>query len=478
MNKSMQMPQQQWRLNPFDRLVAVAAIGVLALILLTIALGDRVGVTIERAAPLGTARATAPIILTFSEPMARDSLGDRLRITPDVAGEVSWSGASLIFRPSTVLEPGITYEVSLLPGTRSESGREVLAEYRFSFAVQRPRVAYLAPADASPINIWIAEPGVAGSERSLTNSLAGIFDFAVSPDGQYIAFAETNAFSNTEDIKLLDLETGEIRQLTNCQDASCTNPNWRPDGRVIAYERVEYNSALQGQGVGVSPTRVWLIDVTANPATTSPLFSDSQIVGYDPQWSADGQRLALFDRGNGAILIYDFSDDSGMSVPTRAGTSGALKPDGLQLVFPQVILQEGSEARTALQVADLVANAVAPLPGSDESASDEAAVWTPDGTLLAVGRRYLDERFTRGYQIVLIDPVSGTITQLTEDPRYTNGFFTWDARGEQLVIQRLPLFTEDGQPDNLARPEIWTYDRRSGEMVLVATNGFHPRWLP
>lgn len=464
------------RLSKFDRTVAIAVVVIVALIGVTLLLGDRVGVTVERVAPLGVARATAPIVVTFSEPMQRDSFGERLRITPALEGSVSWSGASLIFQPSAPLEPGAQYDVVLESGAQSETGRAVLAEYRFSFEVRRPRVAYLAPADDSPVNIWLATLGQADSAAQLTHSPGGIYDFAVSPDGQYIAFSETNPFSVTEDIKLIDLETGELRQLTNCVDASCTNPTWRPDGRVIAYERVEYNSGLEN--VSVSPTRVWLIDVTANPATTTPLFSDTQVLGFDPQWSADGSRIAIFDRGSAGILIYDFTDDSGISIPTRAGTSGALAPDGLSLVYPEVILQEDSQSRTSLQVASLVEEDVTPLPGSDEFASDESAVWLPDGSRLAVGRRYLDERFTRGYQIVLIDPASGDIQPLTDDARYTNGFFSWDANGERLVIQRLPLFNDAGEPDNLARPEIWTYELATGTMVQVASNAFLPRWVP
>ena len=68
--------------------------------------------------------------------------------------------------------------------------------------------------------------------------------------------------------------------------------------------------------------------------------------------------------------------------------------------------------------------------------------------------------------------------QLTDDARYTNGFFSWDATGDQLVIQRLSLTNEQGQPDNLARPEIWTLDIATGELIQVARNAFHPRWVP
>ncbi|MDX2139477.1 MAG: Ig-like domain-containing protein [Chloroflexota bacterium] len=465
------------RLNAFDQTVVVAAACIAALILGTVLLGDRVGVRIERVSPLGEgARATMPIKIEFSEAMNRDSIGDTLRIVPAIAGEMSWSSSTLIFTPSEPFEPGVSYTVTLTPGARSEANREVIQGVEFSFTIRRPRVAYLSPSDSAPINIWIAEPGVEGSARQLTNSVAGVYNFDVSPDGQYIAYSETSAFSDTEDIRVIDLDTGEIRQVTNCPDSSCTTPIWRPDGQVIAYERVDYNSDLEG--VGISPTRLWLIDVTVVPATTTPLFQDTQVLGYDPQWSGDGSRIALYDRGSQGILIYDFRDDSGISIPTRAGTSGSLSPDGTILLYPEVILQDGQESRSVMQMADLVQNTVVVMPGTDETSSDEWVRWSPDGAQVVVSRNYFDERYTLGSQLMLIDPFTGSVTPLTDDPNFDHGFFSWDANGERLVVQRLPLFDPQGNRDNLARPQIWTLNVTTNELVFVADNAFHPRWVP
>lgn len=463
-------------LSGFDRTIAYAILGVLLLIGFTLLLGDRVGVTLARVAPLGVARATSPIIIQFSDPMARDSVPDKLRIEPAVAGDFNWNGATLIFTPAHPLEPGVDYRVTLMPGAVSESGRPVLAEYRFSFSVRRPRVAYLAPADGTPLNVWAAEPGRPESTQQLTFTTDGVYDFAISPDGGSLAYSESNMVTDTEDIMLLDLETNAIRQLTNCADASCTNPTWRPDGRLIAYERIDYNTGLEN--VGPSPTRVWLLDPTTSPATTYPLFADTQILGYNPQWSADGERIAVFDRSSASIFIWDFGTETGIAVPSDSGTSGALSPDGQLLVFPEVRLVENEQTRTYLQVADLNANTIEPLLPADDTGTVQTAVWNPDGTLLAVGQRFAGGPFNVGYQIILVNPDTDEMTPLTNDDRYTNGFFSWDAGGEQLVIQRLPLLDEQGQPDNLARPEIWTLDVRTGALTEVARNAFHPRWMP
>jgi Tol biopolymer transport system component len=462
--------------NRFDRVVLVAITLLVVAIAVTVLLGDRVGVTLERVTPLATAHSTSPITIQFSEAMNRDTVNPRLQIEPELPGAVSWSGTTLIYRPAAAMKPGTTYTVTLDDGAVSETGRPILNEYQFSFEVLRPRVAYLYPADAVPQNIWIADPVAPENAQQVTFSPSGVYDFAVSPDGTKIAFSETNPVTQTSDLKLLDLETGGLTQLTNCTDASCTTPTWRPDGNLIAYERVEFNT---GMDVGSSPSRIWLLDTTTVPATTRPLFQDTQILGFNAQWSADGQRIALVESASASILVYNFDDDSVVAVPSRAGTSGALSPDGQLLAYPEISTpEEGQAFRSFLRVVGLSTGTQIDLSTPDDPFEESRAVWHPDGQRLAAARRYTDERFTRGYQIFLVDPDNGDSEQLTEDPRYANQFFWFDPTGDQLVIQRFPELDENNQPNNLGRPEIWTLDITTKEMVKVATNGYLPRWVP
>jgi Tol biopolymer transport system component len=257
-------------------------------------------------------------------------------------------------------------------------------------------VAYLAPANSAPFNIWIADPANPAAAQQVTFSPSGIWDYSVSPDGAQIAFSEKNGNTGTSDIKLLDLDSGAIRQLTNCLDADCKTPTWRPDGQVIAYERVDFNSDLTQVGVG--PTRIWLIDLNTNPATTQPLFSDTQMLGYGVQWSADGNRITVYDSSNQGIVLHDFDTDATSIIPSRFGGSGWLSPDGTRIVFPEVLLDE-NQARTYLRIVDLETQQLSMLTAVDDPVDDDTAAWSPTGELLAIGRRYLDDRYTRGKQL-------------------------------------------------------------------------------
>jgi Tol biopolymer transport system component len=485
-------PPQSKSFSRFDKTVLLI-IGLLAAgIGLTITLGDRVGVTLERVGPLGMARSTSNITLEFSETMNRDTVGGRLRVVevkpgtiPEqmqavdviktVQGELHWNHTTAIFRPESALRPGAFYAVILDSGAQSDTGREVLSEYRFVFQVRSPRVAYLSPADSAPFNIWVADPSDPAAARQVTFSPSGIWDYSVSPDGSQIAFSEKNTSTGTADIKLLDLDSGAIRQLTNCVDAECKTPTWRPDGQVIGYERVDFNSGLTQVGVGA--TRIWLIDLTANPAITRPLFSDSQRLGYGLQWSADGNRITVYDYNSQGIVLHQFNPDSTSVIPSRYGGSGWLSPDGQRIVFPEVLLSE-NQARSYLTIVNLESQQISSLTTPDDPVDDDIAAWSPDGQTLAIGRRYLDNRYTRGKQLYLVNVADGNTQELLFDPAYQLGSFIWDPNGTALLLQRFPDPVAINDPNNPGLPQVWTIDIATRQPIKVAENAFYPRWVP
>lgn len=470
----------------FDRVVIVVIAALIILLGVIVLLGDRVGVQLTPLAPLGEAHSTSGITIRFNEAMNHDSVTERFRIEPEVAGAFNWSGSTLTFQPTEAMLPGHTYTAVLQPGAFSENGRAVLSEYRHSFTVAQPRIAYLAPADGNPYNIWLVDTANPANPEQLTFSQTGVYDFGVSPDGTKIAFAENNLNASGSDIKLLDLETGALQQLTNCQQASCTTPVWRPDGRMIAYMRVEYDEQF-----GSSPPRIWLLDLTTTPATTRPLFQQSQILGYGAQWSADGKRLALVDRASVAILVYDFTTDHITSINSQAGDSGALSPDGTRLVYPDLVTDQTGALVNKLRMVTLDSGEFTEVSTEDDPVNDQRSAWNPDGRTLAIARQ--DGRIARTIQIVLYDTQTGETKLLTDDLRYSNLLFFWDPTGTQVVVQRfaeagLPTQGVPGNPSGetatpeadapSGKPEIWTFDTETGEGTLLVVNGFWPRWVP
>ncbi|MBN1966848.1 MAG: PD40 domain-containing protein, partial [Anaerolineae bacterium] len=442
------------RLTRFDRLVIATVAVLLAALAITIVLGDHVGVTLVRFGPQDNARTTQWITLQFSETMDRASVTDRLTVAPALATEASWSSNTLILRPLEVMPPGATYTVTLAAGAQSTGGRAVLAEHVFSFTVQLPDVVYLAPANGTPQNLWLASGANPDAARQITFSEAGIFNYDVSPDGSRIAFAEHNRATNSIDLKLLDLASGEITPLLACPEADCTTPVWSPDGRTIAYERMDFNRDVN---TGASPTRVWLLDMSATPATTRPLFNDSQVLGSQPVWSPDGRYLASFDASGPGIIVYDWESGESALIPSNHGVVGTFSPDGTRLLYPNAVFTE-TGSRTNMQIADLTTRQITPLTEAGEPLDDERAAWNPDGSFIAVSRRYLDDRYTAGRQLYRLDPETGEASPLLVDEGYYHGYFEWDPTGQQLLVQRFPQPGDTLGVSDDVTPEIWALD--------------------
>src|SRR5215213_7343595 len=68
------------KLNYFDRRVALILVVLLGLTAFVIVLGDRVGVTLQRVAPLGVARSTSSIVMQFSESMNRVTVPPSIKV--------------------------------------------------------------------------------------------------------------------------------------------------------------------------------------------------------------------------------------------------------------------------------------------------------------------------------------------------------------------------------------------------------------
>lgn len=351
-------------------------------------------------------------------------------------------------------------------------------------------VAYLAPAQGGQQDVYMASMHDPGNPTRLTEAEHGVYDFGVSPDGRYLAYAERRATERggfLTEIMLLDMQTGQTRQLTNCleEDADCRAPVFREGNDLIAYERMAINSALSQVGPG--QLRIWVLDLRTGE--TRPLADDSQFVGYSPRWSDDGSTLIFYSSDVTApgIMVLESAQADGARplkyVPSNHGTIGTLSPDGQYLVYPEVTQQRQTiddettqRIVTYLKIADLDTLEYNDLTDPNAPIDDTNAAWHPDGQRLVIERRYTDERYTRGYQIYWYDRATGNVDPLIYDPDYSHGFFEWNATGDKLVAQRFRI-ASIGSENVDSRPSIWVKDIETGELHLIAENAFFPRWV-
>lgn len=343
-----------------------------------------------------------------------------------------------------------------------------------------PTVAYTYPADGGVQNVWIAPVADPTQAEQLTFTAYGIFDFGVSRDGDYLAYSERTEPTGLHEIMLMNLNTRQITQITACVAASadCHTPVFRPAGNALAYERVSVNNSAIGQGAGAA--RIWLADLTRQPYDNQPLSPDPQFIGSGPEWSLDGNSLALYssDESNRGIMVYNFNPAGGDKtlrfVPSLYGVVGALSPDGTQLVYPDIYQSSSSNSYAFLRLADLNGLNFVNFTSADDSVDDIRAVWKPDGSAVTVVRRYTDERYTQGYQLYDVRVDDQSVTPLLVDPAYSHGFFSYDVSGTLIVLQRLPLVSSGATRTG---PQVWTYNVATHDLTLIADSAFQPRWV-
>ncbi len=327
-------------------------------------------------------------------------------------------------------------------------------------------VVFLGPADAYARNLYLAQLDT-GTVTPLLSQPVSIEDFAPAPGGTQIAYTQNND-DDTADLWLLDVASGATRRLTHCVRARCSSPAWNPEGTQIAYQRQDFSAGSEG---ATRATRVWVVDV--GTAQSHLLFDDPQRLGGDPLWSPDGQRIAIYDAAAGGIRVRNLRTGEEMFLVSEPGDTGAFAPDGTRLVYPFLVRGAlGQEFYTHLALADLSADTQVSLSGEPDALVEDAfAAWSPDGARLALARRYLDERYTAGKQIYLLDVATGAVTPLIVDAAYTHAAPQWDSSGRWIVYQRFALNAPNAQP------EVWIYDTQTGQARLLAENAFFPAWV-
>ncbi len=189
-------------------------------------------------------------------------------------------------------------------------------------------------------------------------------DPAVHPDGNSIAFS-----SNREgfwDLYVLDLQTGDIRRLTQTPGYE-GHPTWSPDGRWVAYEAYDGNNF-----------DVWILPM--DPGQT--VFQLTNHPGSDtsPAWDPNGRRIAFVSNRAGSTDIFlahlDRPDDRFINITNSSNTDErdpAFNKEGTKLSYTA---DDAPFPRMFVTALDDAAGT------SGEIGQGERAVWSPDGSLL------------------------------------------------------------------------------------------------
>lgn len=425
--------------------------------------------------------AASPLRLTFSLPMQPDSVTGRLSTDPPVQGKFSWEGNTLAFIPDLPWPSGQTITVTLAPGGRSAGflGLTLRQERDWTFTIGHSLLAYLYPSDG-PADIYTLDPQTGDKER-LTNSTGEVLDFSVSTTGADIYYTASQGDEGST-IYRLDRLSGNTGVILKCPQALCRYPAISPGGDFLAYERTSLSSNSQPDH-----PQVWLLPLVeggipaSGPAPAPMLVADPAHQTEQPFWSPGGM-LTYYDTTLSAFIIKDPVNGKTIQFSNQTGLPGTWDSNGKILVTSEIFANAINDPNTlgdlnTLPYAHLMRfnasdGSVQDLSGTDYL-EDTSPSFSPDGTLLAFARRYLDvAHWTPGRQLWIMHPDGSDAHALSQDPQYNYYNFAWSPDGSHLAYARFnqAVLTEP--------PEIWWIDVNGVQAVQLIKGGYAPQWIP
>jgi Tol biopolymer transport system component len=407
--------------------------------------------------------AAAPLRLVFSAPMDADSVAKRLSIAPDRPGTFSWQGNTLTFSPNQPWPSGETVTVTLAGGARAGEFLSFgLAKQSWSFTTAQTLLAYLWPA-SGPADLYALD-SLTGDIRRLTTD-ANILDYSFSTDGLVVYYSAINTQGGA-DLYALDRSSGAgAERLLACGQTACRSPVVSPDERFLAYESVPHITSSQ-------VVQVWLFDLAAG--TAAPL-GDLAHANSQPRWSANG-KLAYYDQTSQAYIIHDPQTGSFLSLPNQTGQGGSWSPDGRYFVAAEISFIR-LDAMTDLGISRLLrydseTGAAVNLTNASD-VEDVTPVFSPDGGLIAFGRKYVDpERWTLGRPLWVMAADGSAVRPVMIDPLKVDYDFAWSLDGRQLAFVRF----DQGAPTS--PPELWLVNADGTNPLELVVGGYAPVWVP
>ena len=405
----------------------------------------------------------------------------------DDQGALSPDGRTLAFVSTRARGTADVWLLDLASRTASNLTDHPSGNFRPRWSPDGAWIAFTSDRDAEPgdqpgmwehlqsTGVYLVRPDGTGLRR-----LTGLGGVAGSPswsaDGRRLLFYETDPVgaylaksgrSRTELVSV-DIATGERVQLTASQETKLS-PAWLSEGRI------GYVSRSGGDRGGLR---------IRHPDRRVETVIAGAVRG--PSWSPDGRQVA-YERierlGTTQHLVPAFSPDPEFELFLHEPFV-SFSPDGTRMIFSQYGERVSNATGLASSNPIDVSLEIMSVAGADrrtlfhrEGASAFAADWSAarDEIVLSVGR-YFRPAGLPPAQIGVIDP-DGSDLRLVVDDEVNNGFPSWSPDGERIVFKggrRLYVVPAAGGPrvaltgpDYYSNFPSWSPD---GERIMFTSN--------
>ncbi|MFN2233508.1 MAG: Ig-like domain-containing protein [Anaerolineales bacterium] len=410
----------------------------------------------------------SPIKLAFSEAMQPESVEQNLIIQPSVPGSFSWGENTLTFTPEQPWPSGEQIDVTLEAGARTRLGLPMINGQGWSFSINPPLLVYLWPAD-EPADLYTIDLEDSSAAR-LTEQPNGILSYDISISGRQI-FYSTRITNQNSAIFRIDRMKESITQILGCTNVLCDFPKLSPQGDYLAYTRAPSNPSSE-----TFPQQVWLLPIIdGEPLAESQarLVSDPLHSVGVPFWSPNGL-LTFHDKDLQQFVVLDPMSNELLFFPNETGEAGTWSPDSSNFIVHEVeFWGDGPLDYTSHLWRFEYPSTLSSDLSQDPTVEDVTPAYSPDGKLIAFGRRYLDpNRFIIGSQIWMMRADGSFPQQITDNPDYNHADFAWKPDGRQLA------FVRHKQTTLIDPPEIWITLPDGSDAVRLVIGGYAPAWIP
>jgi Tol biopolymer transport system component len=254
-----------------------------------------------------------------------------------------------------------------------------------------------------------------GNLRNLTNN-GLVIDYLPrwSSDGNRIVFRSDR--DGNHEIYIMDSCGNNVHRLT-INELTDSIPNWSPDGTKIVFES------------GADHRDIFVVDIDGSDLDN---LTNNDANDYDPRWSPDGNQIAFVSDRDGDDEIY-VMDKNGQN--TRQLTNNeqrdlnpAWSPDGTQIVFLSSISSNGYTDPYAIRRIDVDEGTVTQLYENGGGSS-----WSPTGReIFFLIVNYSDPDID--IDIGVMDADGNNITNLTSNLASDDLFYAVSPSGDRIAF--------------------------------------------
>lgn len=455
-------------LTKIDRLFLSIVIALSLLIGGVLVRGDQTFPQVQTVKPADEqiSISTNQIVLTFSRNMDRGSVQRGLQLTPELPGKFSWIGKKMAYSFDEPLEAGQSLEL-ILSGAQDTLGNPLEFDYRKEYRVSQKFLWFINESQ----QLVRMDPASQVAKVVTPEDLL-IRDFRIHSSGQ-MAFLMSELDSgglSKNDLLKLDLATGKTEKILDGTKEFIFSMELSPDGTFLLSRKTQISEFDQSSLVDSG--RLWVYDLESEK--WSP-FWNPDIHGNELFFSPDGSYLVgRLINGNIAIVSVDEDADKSVYLENYPG-SFALSPDGRKFVFVDFEDVFSSPSDLLLRKNDGSTKKLVSGMGQIQS-----PVFNQQGDKVYFLMNQFENNFAETgllsfspYHLYEYNLATDELSQITNDERYLEGFFSLSSDGKTLAFERYGAFEEALFGDE-PQAEIWIYDLATEQLEQLEEAGQKP----